>query len=70
MCWAQRLMRVFGIEINTCAGCGGKLKIIASIEEPQVIARILAHREKTAPDHARPELPLGARGPPTPARLI
>ena len=35
--WALRLKRVFGVEIERCAGCGGKLKIIASIEAPQVI---------------------------------
>ena len=45
MTWAQRLKRVFGIEINTCTGCGGKLKVIASIEEPEVIASILARRD-------------------------
>ena len=33
MCWAQRLKRVFGIDIETCTGCGGKLKVIASIED-------------------------------------
>jgi hypothetical protein len=67
---AQRLKRVFGIEIDTCTRCGRKLTVIASIEEAQVIARILAHREKTAPDHDQPGLPLGARAPPTQARLI
>ena len=70
MTWAQRLKRVFGVEINTCARCGGKLKVIASIEEPQVIARILAHLEKTAADPHQAELPLGARAPPTQARLM
>ena len=70
MSWAQRLKRVFGIEINSCTGCGGKLKVIASIEEPEVIAKILAQLEKTAPDRHPPELPLGARAPPTQARLI
>jgi hypothetical protein len=30
MSWAQRLKRVFGIEIERCAECGGALKIIAS----------------------------------------
>jgi hypothetical protein len=44
--------------------------VIASIEEPQVIARILAHRQKTAPDPGQAELPLGALAPPTQARLI
>jgi tRNA(Phe) wybutosine-synthesizing methylase Tyw3 len=28
--------------------CGGKLKIIASIEEPELIAKILSHLECTA----------------------
>jgi len=28
--WAQRLKRVFGIDIETCSACGGTLRIIAS----------------------------------------
>jgi hypothetical protein len=36
MSWARRLKRVFGIEIEDCARCGGKLRVIASIEEPKV----------------------------------
>ncbi len=70
MTWAQRLKRVFGIQIDTCVRCGGTLKVIASIEEPQVIARILAHLQKTASDPQQAELPLGARAPPTQARLM
>jgi hypothetical protein len=31
--WAQRLKRVFAIDIEVCRRCGGKLKVIASIEE-------------------------------------
>jgi len=42
--------RALGIEIERCAGCGGRLAIIAGIEEPAVIAKILAHLERTAPD--------------------
>ncbi len=70
MSWARQLKRVFGIEIEDCARCGGKLKLIASIEEPEAIAKILAHLEKTAPDQFQPELPLGARAPPGQARLL
>jgi ribosomal protein S27E len=70
MTWAQRLKRVFGIDIAVCARCGGKLKVIASIEEPQVIAKILAHLQKTAPGQPQTELPLGARAPPQQAMLI
>jgi hypothetical protein len=30
----RRLKRVFAIEIEQCARCGGRLRVIASIEEP------------------------------------
>jgi hypothetical protein len=43
MTWAQRLKRVFGIDIETGSLCGGVVKIIASIEDPVVIAKILSH---------------------------
>jgi hypothetical protein len=43
MTWAQRLKRVFGIEIETCAVCGGALRIIACIEDPAVIKKILTY---------------------------
>ena len=43
MTWAQRLKRVFAIEIEKCEKCGGAVRIIASIEEPEVIERILKH---------------------------
>ena len=38
---AQRLKRVFAIEIEKCEKCGGKVKIIACIEDPEVIQKIL-----------------------------
>jgi hypothetical protein len=61
--WAQRLKRVFGIEIQRCEHCGGTVRIIASIEDPQVIARILTHGElariREVPGAAT------ARGPPS-----
>jgi hypothetical protein len=45
MSGARRLKRVFGIEIESGARGGGKLAIIASIEEPEVIAKMLAPLE-------------------------
>ena len=42
MTWAQRLKRVFNIEIEVCRHCHGPVKIIACIEDPAVIERILA----------------------------
>ena len=46
MTWAQRLKRVFNIDIETCNRCGGAVKIIACIEDPAVIETILAHLNK------------------------
>lgn len=43
MHWAQRLERVFAIDIEKCERCGGRVRIIASIEDPPVIQRILSH---------------------------
>ncbi len=48
MTWAQRLKRVFNIDIETCKTCGGHVKIIACIEDPVVIEKIpthLAHKD-------------------------
>jgi hypothetical protein len=44
--WVQRLKRLFGIQIEACGRCHGKLKVIASIEDPAVIAKILAHLDR------------------------
>jgi len=41
MGWAKRLKRVFGIEVQRCDRCGGEVKIIAVIEDPEVIGQIL-----------------------------
>jgi len=43
MTWAQRFKRVFAIEIEKCEKCGGPVRIIAPIENPDVIQRILKH---------------------------
>jgi hypothetical protein len=41
--WARLLKRVFDIDIEHCPNCGGALKIIAAIEDPPVIIKILNH---------------------------
>ena len=46
MTWAQRLKRVFEIDIETCSECGGDVRIIACIEDPIVIRKTLAHLDK------------------------
>ena len=42
MSWARLLKRVFDIDIEHCSNCGGSLKIIAAIEDPPVIVKILS----------------------------
>jgi hypothetical protein len=67
MSWAQRLKRVFAIDIESCRQCGGRLRVIASIEAPAVIERILKHlgRDAGSVDPAHP-----SRAPPERNRLI
>ncbi len=44
--WAERLKRIFAINVETCSQCGGSVKIIATIKDPNVIKKILDHIEK------------------------
>jgi len=37
MTWMQRLKRVFNIDIEKCERCGGRVKVVACIEDPVVI---------------------------------
>jgi hypothetical protein len=43
MNWARLLKRVFDIDVEHCPNCGSALKIIAAIEDPPVIIKILSH---------------------------
>lgn len=43
MTWAQRLKRVLNIDIENCRECGGAMNVIACIEDPVVIQKILNH---------------------------
>ena len=70
MSWARRLKGVFDVEIERCTRCGGQLKIIASIEEPQLIAKILSHLERAMAEQPQSERPHGARGPPLQSSLL
>ena len=63
MSWAQRLKRVFNIDIETCGECGDPVKVIACIEDPVVVEKILTHLQEkltSAPAGLRP----ASRAPP------
>ena len=63
MTWAQRLKRMFNIDIETCRECGGAVKVIACIEDSAVIKKILTHLQQKAPVAQMGLLPEG-RAPP------
>jgi len=43
MNWALRLKWVFALDIEQCERSGGRVKIIAAIEDPEIIEKILRH---------------------------
>jgi hypothetical protein len=53
----------FNIDIETCEQCGGAVKVIASIEDPLVIQKILSHLN-TKNDDVVELLPPQSRAPP------
>jgi hypothetical protein len=52
--WAERLKRVFGIEITVCPHCGGRLRVIADVTDPEAIGRILEHVRREGLPRAPP----------------
>ena len=65
MTWAQRLKRVFNIDIEACGRCGGSLKVIACIEDQDIIDRILTHlRDKELATPSLQRLTPPSRTPP------
>ena len=66
--WAQLMQRSFGFDVLACPRCGDRLELIALIEDPAVIRRILSHlglpTDVPAARPARPPpLPLGRSDP-------
>ena len=52
--WAERLKHVFGIEITVCPHCGGRLRVIADVTDPEAIGRILEHVRREGLPRAPP----------------
>ena len=66
MSWAQRLKRVFKIDLETCEHCGGEVRVIASLADPVLIQPNLDHLERRTP--TAQASPHAARAPPQAAR--
>ena len=64
MSWAERLKRVFNIDIDidieVCDRCGGSVKVIACIEDQDVIDSILVHLREKEQGSATPSGPTAA----------
>jgi hypothetical protein len=58
--WVSRLKQVFDVDVSVCPRCGGQLRVIGEVTEPNVIARILEHLQARGEQAARapPELTL------------
>jgi hypothetical protein len=50
------MRRVFDIDVLACPRCGGRLRVIATVQDPAVLRTLLAHRARA-----------GAAEPPGPA---
>jgi hypothetical protein len=60
------MRRTFGYDVMACLKCGGRMRLLAMIDKPDAIARILDHLGlPTEPPHALP-----ARAPPEQTELF
>jgi hypothetical protein len=41
--WADLLRRVFAFDVLDCPQCGGRLRLLATITQREVVERILSH---------------------------
>ena len=41
--WAALMHRAFAIDALACPHCGGRLRLIATLHDPAVIRKLLAH---------------------------
>jgi hypothetical protein len=41
--WARLIRKIYQVDPLTCAKCGGRMKILSFIEDPEIIKKILKH---------------------------
>ena len=60
MPWPLLMQRTWGVDVLACAGCGGRMQLVAVATQPRAIQRLLAGMSKPS------DLPVTrlARGPP------
>jgi hypothetical protein len=61
------MRRVFDLDVLACPRCGGRLRLIATVENPAVVGKILAHlgllHPADSPGPAPPSADLRAAAP-------
>ena len=56
--WAGLLARVFAVDVTVCSKCGGRMKILEVVTDPEAITRLL-HGARAPPRPCLPgQLPL------------
>jgi hypothetical protein len=66
--WALLMRRAFDLDVLRCPRCAGRMRLIATIDDPAVIQRVLAHLGlPRAREDPRPPLPLTAAAAEQPA---
>ncbi|MEO8903941.1 MAG: hypothetical protein ABI627_20670, partial [Polyangiaceae bacterium] len=58
--WAELLKRTFGVDVEKCPSCGGRMRLLALVTEPSSVARFLRHQGE--PSEVPPRA--AARAPP------
>jgi hypothetical protein len=60
--WADLMRRAFDLDVLACPRCGGRMRLLATIEDPQVIRTILAHLGPSRGPRPQPTpVPSGSR---------
>jgi CheY-like chemotaxis protein len=45
--WPALMHRVFALDVHACPRCGGRLRVIATVQDPLVVQAILAHLRRS-----------------------
>jgi hypothetical protein len=64
--WAELLRRTFGIEVETCPKCAGRMRLLALITDPKNVARFLRHPSEPLTRPPMTQNPARADIPPEP----
>ena len=61
--WAALMRRAFDLDVLRCPRCAGRMPLIATVDDPAVIQRILAHLGLPGARDGLPLVPLGSTAP-------